>query len=462
MWETGPDRDEPEWREVPTPFSQTLFDVVDTTDGPYAIGAGGTLVADRGDGWEVVLDDGPNARENQLRALDVTDDGKRVWFLGSSGAVGMYDVTQQKKYDYSYPKQKTSTWEGIAVAGESGTEKGLMANGSGEIMPFVIDGFDVDWEQVATPAGKASKVAALAASSDGVGYAIDTSGNAYRTTEDDGWKDIGIVNAQVKFYDVYAGQNRVYVAGGDGRLYRRDDSYHGWTPISVTDKTALRSFDVEPHDDGSREMVVLGNSGAIFHRTGDERWERVHTPVSADLYSLSLGETDVAVGASGTVVERAAAPRQHGTSPDGDNFDDTGENQDADQYQAGESGTSRHADDGAPNGSSGGSSGDASGGTSGGTSGDTSGGTSGDTSGSTSGGTAGGTSDGSPNSSADGSRQSGSGSSTGGGQPSGPNARALDDLSVEQLRRLKGSSDVYVYRDSDGTDEDAALFDEDE
>ncbi|QLH81953.1 WD40/YVTN/BNR-like repeat-containing protein [Halosimplex pelagicum] len=360
MWELGPDADEPEWRTVESPFEKTIFAVVETAEGPYAIGDGGTLLADRGGGWEVVLDDGPRTRDNQLRGMDVTSDGKRVWFAGSSGALGCYDVETRRKYDYSNPNEMTSTWEGLAVAGPAGSEKVLVANGSGEVLPFSVDGFDEDWEAVSKPASKGSNIAALAASPDGVGYAVDTSGNAFRTTATDGWEDIGIVNAQVKFYDIYAGrEGRVYVAAGDGRIYRYDDSYHSWTPIGVAEKS-LRAFDI--HGD---QMVVIGHGGTIYERDGSSRWRKLTSPVGVQLYDVALGDPDIIVGNSGTILERPRGqPRDAGTSPDGDNYDDRGEYFDADETGPGESGGSS-GDSGSTSGASGGSSGAATGGSTG-------------------------------------------------------------------------------------------------
>ena len=333
MWQLGEDGDRPEWQEVETPFSITLFDVAQTSQGLYAVGSGGTLVADRGDGWEIIFDDGPSTRDNQMRAMDVTNDGERIWMLGSSGAMACYDVQQRKKFDYSYPNEMTSTWEGIAIAGERGNEKGLAANGSGEILPFVIDGFDVDWGQLDKPANKGSKMAALAATPDGIGFGVDTSGNAFKTTADDGWIDIGIVNAQVKFYDIYAGKNqRVYVAAGDGRIYRYDDSYHNWTPIGVAEKTSLTAMDIYNAQDRERQMVCIGANGSIFQRTGKERWEQIPSPVNASLNAIRLGEEfDVAVGKGGTVIERPRGTTRHaGRSHDDDEFDGRGETYDGD------------------------------------------------------------------------------------------------------------------------------------
>ncbi|WP_408958870.1 WD40/YVTN/BNR-like repeat-containing protein [Natrinema sp. 74] len=325
MWELGPDADEPEWQSVETPFPTDLFEVVSTVAGPYAIGDGGVIVADRGDGWEVIIEDGPNVRSNQLRGLDVTDDGRRIWFAGSSGAIGCYDIETRRKFDYSYPKEMTSTWEGLAVSGETGDEKLLVANGSGEILPVTIHGFDVNWGVTSKPNEQGSKVAALAASPDGYGYAVDTSGNAYKTTKDDGWVDIGIVNSQVKFYDIWAGENeRVYVAAGDGRVYRYDDSYQGWTPIRVGEKS-LRAFDTY-----GDQLVALGDAGAFYQRIdGGERWEQRHTPTESVLNDVALGTPDVAVGKSGLVIERPRGePRDARTSADGDTFDGRGESYD--------------------------------------------------------------------------------------------------------------------------------------
>jgi hypothetical protein len=39
-----------------------MFDVAQTSQGLYAIESGGHLVADRGEGWEIIFDDGPSTR----------------------------------------------------------------------------------------------------------------------------------------------------------------------------------------------------------------------------------------------------------------------------------------------------------------------------------------------------------------------------------------------------------------
>ena len=310
MWHMGAEADRPEWRVVDTTFRFNLYDAVQTVEGPYAVGGRGTVVTNRGSGWEVVFDDGPTTRQNQLRAIDVTDDGERVWMAGSAGALACYDVEQRRKYDYSYPKEMTSTWEGVAVSGERGREKALVANGNGELLPLTVDGFDVDWGHLEKPADNGENVAALAATPDGVGFAVDASGNAFKTTPTEGWTDIGVVNAQVAFYDIYAGrEERVYIAAGDGHIYRYDDPYHRWTPIDVAEDGALRSFDVYDDGDGRKQMTVLGDDGTIYRRVAEDRWEELPSPTSSRLYGLSLGAVDVAIGQDGTILERRRGER---------------------------------------------------------------------------------------------------------------------------------------------------------
>ena len=339
MWELGPDADEPEWQEVETPFSTDLFEVVNTTEGPYAVGDGGILAANRGDGWEIVTNAGPNASQNQLRSLAVADDGKRLWFLGSSGALGCYDVETRRKSDYSFPMEKTSTWESIAVSGATGSEKVLAGNGSGEILPFTIDGFDVNWDVVAKPDKQGATMIDLAADAEGYGYGIDTSGNVFTTTKDDGWEKVGIRNAQEKFYDIWGGQHgRIYVTAGKGRLYRYDDSYQDWTPVQIAEQGTLHAFDMYDN-----QMVVLGDDGLVYQRVdGGERWEKVPVRTEETLTDLALSEPDIAVGKSGTVLRRPReTTRESGTSPDGDNFDGRGEIYDPNQTATGKSGSSQ-------------------------------------------------------------------------------------------------------------------------
>ena len=304
MWHQATGADRPEWRSVDTPFDTDLYDAEQTPKGSYAVGEGGTIVADEGDGWEVVVEGGPSTTETQVRAMDSTSDGGRLWMVGSEGGLACYDVEDEKLYEYSYPVEMTSTWEGIAIAGDRAEEKGIAADGRGGILPFSLDGHEVDWGKLAAPDPE-QNIDVLAASPDGVAYAIDTASVAYKTTIKDGWSDAGVVNRETTFHDLDAWENeRVYVAADDGIVYRYENDVDEWAPIGVVKDVPLVTMALHDEGNDNSQMAVVGDDNYLYERTGPEEWERTELPTTADLFDLSLGSPDLIVGTGGTVLER--------------------------------------------------------------------------------------------------------------------------------------------------------------
>lgn len=297
-----------EWRRVKTPFSVDLFDVVQAANGQYAVGGGGTVAADVGDGWEVIVPNGPSGESSKLHAIDATNDGRRVWFVGSSGALGMYDTKKGKKYDHSYPGDATTSWREVAVSGTAGEERGILANGSGVVVPFEVSGTEVEFGQPTEP-GQGANIQSLEATSDGIAYAVDAAGAAYMALPG-GWQQLPEIPSQVSLEDVYADPSgEVLVAAADGRLYRYGEQSDSWTPIDVA-RNALLSVDVfQGH------VVVLASGSTIYWRpTEGGDWRRVALDLGNELLALALGYPDIAVGKSGTIVERPPAetpPRKH-------------------------------------------------------------------------------------------------------------------------------------------------------
>lgn len=290
------DTNDPDWTEAETPTAKALNGVVETAEGPVAVGADGNVLVRTDDEWEFLIDAGPATRSNALTTVDATSDGSRVWFAGSSGALGAYDLKERKKHDYSAPGEKTSTWEAIAVTGERGDERLRIANGSGEVLSATVDdGCPAFGDDVVKPGG-GSTIAALDFGGDTC-YAIDTSGNVFEEVDGE-WEDIGIGNAQVDFFDLHASEETLLVAGGGGRIYRYDRVCDNWTPIAVG-SGALRGLDRD--DDG---IVAVGASGHVYRRAPHQGWTRVDSPVEADLRSVALGSPAVAVGAGSAVIER--------------------------------------------------------------------------------------------------------------------------------------------------------------
>lgn len=284
------------WTVVESPTEKSLHGVVQTKNGPYIVGAEGDILARTDGSWHLVVDDGPAAANNTLRAVAVTSDRKRLWFAGDSGALGMYDVETGKKYDYSAPKEKTSTWEAITVTGDANSERVWIANGSGEVLSVTTDENGCpQWGEVVKP-GSGSTLAALDFGKENC-YGVDTNGNAF-SEAGDGWKDMGVKNAQVNFFDLCASPDELFIASGDGMLYRYDRKCKNWTPVSVGE-TALYALD---HADDT--IVAVAASGHVAERIPEQGWTQVSSPTEEDLSAVALGNPDVAVGAGGTIIER--------------------------------------------------------------------------------------------------------------------------------------------------------------
>lgn len=304
MTETTNHRDRADWRAIDSPTDKTLLGVVETVRGPYAVGEDGVVLARDETGWTTVIGAGPATNRNRLTCVAVTPDRERCWFAGDSGALGMYDTTSGRKYDYTAPMEKTSTWEAIAVAGTPDDERLCVANGSGELLPIGFDDRGCPQYGAVTEPGGGSTITALAADASAC-YAADTSGGVFATADEE-WVQIGIDCAQVNFHGVCAMDGSLLVGGGDGMLYRYDRACGNWTPISVGE-AAVHAVATDEHaagnDDGVR-AVAVGESGAIIERTPDRGWHGVDSPTDADLWGIALGATGVAVGEDGTIIER--------------------------------------------------------------------------------------------------------------------------------------------------------------
>jgi hypothetical protein len=320
MWHQATGAGRADWVASETPFEVDLYDGALTPEGAYAVGEGGTIVADRGNGWHVAVEGAPATEANQVRAMDATSDGERLWMVGADGQLACYDVSERELFEYAYPDEMPSVWDGIAISGDAGEEKGIAADGRGGILPFSVDEHDVDWGKVGTP-NEDERIDALAASPDGIAYAIDTGDEAYKTTIKDGWSEAGVVSPDTEFLDLDAWENeRVYVSADDGCLYRYENDGDDWIPLGVTDGGAVRAIDLHDQGDDNAQMCALCDDGALYERTGPERWERTPLPTDARLFDVSLGSPDLVVGENGTVLERerseAATARDVGPSSD--------------------------------------------------------------------------------------------------------------------------------------------------
>lgn len=294
--------DSAEWTEAESFVETALLDVTMAGTRPYAAGAAGVVLARRPDDWEAVIEAGPSAESNTLRGIDATDEGAHVWFVGDSGALGLYDTDAERLTDYSAPEDRTSTWADCAVVGEAGAERLFLVNGSGEVVRGENDDGAITWDEGQKP-GSGSSIAAIAFAGE-VGACCDTSGGVFATT--DGGKSytrIGVEDTSATFTDLaVVDSERMVVACDDGSVIRYDGARWTRRPVGEVALAAI--------DRTQSRGLAAGARGSV-HEHADGGWTACETPTETDLAGVAVGEgatdrdiLDVAVGADGTVIER--------------------------------------------------------------------------------------------------------------------------------------------------------------
>jgi hypothetical protein len=266
-----------DWTAVETPTGNTLYDVEKTVDGLYAVGGGGVVLHRTGTGWEKVLDGGPTGNGNSLYGADVTDDGSTLWFVGSSGAIGEYDVVSGVLDDHSAPMDVTNNFNDVSVRGDPGSANVYVAGDSGKIYSSFDDGATGTWDY--TTPGSGSAVNAIDFHGPRSGHAVDGNQTVFVTGDGGSYDKLGIENANYNLYGVDSdGTDAVTVSGGGGSVY-------GWNGAQwVRDDTGDAGLrDVEDYVDGT--------------------WSQEATPTGQNLKAVVSGDIEAAVGASGAVIE---------------------------------------------------------------------------------------------------------------------------------------------------------------
>ena len=296
------DAERARWKRVDdaAPEATALFDVTVTESGSvYAVGADGLVVAETGQGWTTVLEDGPGARGNDLRGVDATADGDGIWVAGDGGAVGRIDADTGRHVDYTAPADRTDNLAGVAVGGPVGDETVLLINGSGEVLRGRYADGTPSWDDPVKP-GSGSSLADVAFADESVGCCCDTNDGVFET--DDGgesFERIGLEGADGTLEAVAtAGPGHCLVSADDGVVHRYDGP-GTWTPERVADG-ALPGIARR----GDR-TVVCGADGTIHERSGaGAEWNAFETDASGPLHAVSIGpDRAVAVGVDGTVLE---------------------------------------------------------------------------------------------------------------------------------------------------------------
>jgi len=282
------------WESVESPVGGTLYDVEYTSEGAYAVGDSGVVLERTAVGWQKVLDGGPTGNGNNLYGSDVTDDGKRLWFVGSSGAIGEYDVETGDLTDHSAPMDVTNNFNDVSVTGKAGEANVYVAGDSGKMYYSFENGAEQTWDY--TTPGSGSAINAVDFHDVRSGHIVDGNKSVFATDDGSTYDKIGLADANVNFYGVDSdGSDDVWVSGGGGMIFRYDGSQ--WTPTDTGD-ASLRDIEV----DGGAGYTVGG--GGKVYELADAKWQQTETPTGENLKAIVRGDTDIAVGAGGTIIER--------------------------------------------------------------------------------------------------------------------------------------------------------------
>lgn len=297
------------WTERTTPTDRQLWDVSYGFDGAYAVGDGGYVIERDGD-WRVVTDTGPSGNSEDLYGSDATDDGRRLWVVGNSGAIGEYDATTGEflgsgSRDFSEPEDYTGNFTDVVATGDAGDANLYIADDSGYVHYSFDDG--ETWEY--TTPGSGSTIPAISFHDDADGHCADTNQSVFDTDDGESWTKIGVMDRNENFYGIDSnGESDVWVAGGSGLVLHYDGSW------SATHLGNVRLRDVRVATDGTDGLTV-GANGRVFRRTGS-RWVEEESSTEENLKGVVRGDPDafdfrptvsetpdVAVGADGTVIE---------------------------------------------------------------------------------------------------------------------------------------------------------------
>lgn len=290
------------WRRVDSPTGESLNGVTLASNGPWAAGGGGDVLERTSDGWVTRLEYGPDTGSNELTCIDSTGDGRRVWFAGGNGVVGEMDAVTKTLTNHREPQEAASSWEGIAVTGDADTDEVVsLVNGSGEELTGYrrADG-SIEWTAPTKP-GSGSTITAVDHYSRDAFVCCDTNASVFESlSAGDSWSKVGIEGAGANFYGVAAvAANDIDVCGDSGMLYHWDGSE--WVGRQVGENA------INGIDRLSEAGLAAGGSGYVFRREALSSWERVATPTGNNLSDAALGgevHPDVAVGASGTILEK--------------------------------------------------------------------------------------------------------------------------------------------------------------
>lgn len=282
------------WKHVDVPFSSSLHDVTRFKKRVYVVGDSGTLLERANGEWSTLLDTGPSGNSNVLRSVGVSSDGKHVWFAGSSGTIGYFDVKAGEVTDLSNPEGESDQWNDMLVTGSAGSEVVRAADNNGEIVTLRLSKGAIESTNLVKPRSAGQSITGLATGKSGQLFAVNTTGKLFTSASGQNWSATDLVDTNLVDVTVHEGLVYAIVSSGFGYTYDPSADEKGKFDVSISTTHSITAGD---------SVVISGTNGMVADLV-DGTWKTTETPASTDLYGVTTGKSDLAVGSSGTVVER--------------------------------------------------------------------------------------------------------------------------------------------------------------
>ena len=137
----------------------------------------------------------------------MTDDGERLWFVGSSGAISEYDMASGVLTDHSAPNDVTNNFNDVSVEGEAGDANVYVAGDSGKIYFSFENGETGTWGNGTPGSGSAIKIVDFFGPRSG--HAVNHNNSTFVTDDGGTYDRVGIADAKVNLYGTNSDSDRM-------------------------------------------------------------------------------------------------------------------------------------------------------------------------------------------------------------------------------------------------------------
>jgi photosystem II stability/assembly factor-like uncharacterized protein len=288
------------WSVSDSPRVARLNGVESHGERAYCAGDHGVLLERTGRSqWAAVFTTGPDGDGRNLYDLSLTDDGRRVWFCGVAGTLGVYDCPTDTVETHHEPYDSTATYRSISANGPAGEETVHAADDNGEILRGTVDDGQFRVRGVSIPGDGTAFTEVV--DNDRELFAADVAGAFYHTTDGRHWKRRRLADTPVRAIS-FDGDNVLEVAD-DGTVYEEVRLFGEGSRRPRSIQSGIAS-PTELDADG-RTIVVVGGGGQLAVSEAGSPFEREDTGTTRGFYGADVSEngTVLAVGTGGTIAE---------------------------------------------------------------------------------------------------------------------------------------------------------------